>query len=554
MPTIAEALVSAVALHQRGSLNDAESIYRQVLLADPRNFDALHLLGLALHQGGHGDQAVELVRRAIEVNPGSPEAHYNLGNMLREMRRPAEAAAAYTRAVQLRPTYPEAYFNLGNALYDLRQYAAAIDSYRTATIQRPGYTKALNNLGNACLDAGQAAEAAAAYRETLRLNPAYAKGHANLGNALRQLGQLEESVASCRRALELEPENAEALNNLAAALLDLQRMDEALSAFDRAIAIRPEYAEARMNRAMAWLLAEDYARGWPEYEWRWRSKSFVPRVFAEPAWKGEDPRGRTILVHAEQGLGDTLHFVRYLPRLAERGARVLFECPAPLHRLLAVAPGVAQLLATDEPPPKFDLHAPLLSLPHCLNLPQPAESGNVPYLFADEGLRQRWRADLASLQGLRIGINWQGNPQHPKDQQRSFPLTCFAPIADLPNVQLVSLQKGLGIEQLASFSARTPVVELGSRLDETSGAFMDTAAVVQELDLVITSDTALAHLAGAVGARVWVALSTTPDWRWGLKGDSTPWYPTMRLFRQPTLGDWASLFGAIVRELRREMP
>lgn len=553
MPTIAEALNSAVALHQRGNLTAAEPIYRQVLAAAPRNFDALHLLGLVLHQTGRSEQGVELLRQALAVNPRSPDAHYNLGNMLRETGRPAEAAAAYWQAVALRPNYPEAHYNLGNALHDLRQFAAAIDSYRQAVAQRPGYIKALNNLGNACLDAGRPAEAAEAYRETLRLYPDYAKGHSNLGNALRQLGQVDQAAASCRRALEIEPDNPEALNNLAAAILDQGHIEEALAAFDAAIHLRPEYAEAHMNRAMAWLLAGDYERGWPEYEWRWRSKSFVPRRFTQAEWDGEDPAGRTILVHTEQGLGDTLHFMRYLPRLAKRGARVLFECPAALHRLLAGFPGIESLHKTDEAPPSFDVHVPLLSLPHRLGLLNPMEASQVPYLVPDAALRNQWRQELASLSGRKIGINWQGNPQHPKDHQRSFPLREFAPLLDIPGVQLVSLQKGFGIEQLAELPQAERIVNLGARLDETSGAFMDTAAVVKELDLVITSDTALAHLAGAVGANVWVVLSTTPDWRWRLTGETTPWYPTMRLFRQTSMGDWAGAFQLIYAELQSHL-
>jgi tetratricopeptide (TPR) repeat protein len=553
MPTIAEALAAAVGLHQRGELAAAEPIYRQVLAADPRNFDALHLLGLVLHQTGRGDQGSELLKQALEINPTSPEAHYNLGNMLRETGRPADAAAAYTRAIQLKPHYPEAHYNLGNALMDLRQSAAAIASYRQALEQRPNYLKALNNLGNACLEAGRPAEAAEAYEQALRLRPDYAKGHSNLGNALRQFGRADEAAESCRRALSIEPDNPEALNNLAAALVDLGQIDEARNSFDQAIALRPDYAEAHMNRAMAWLLAGDYVRGWAEYEWRWRSKAFAPRHFSQPTWDGSDPHGRTILIHAEQGLGDTLQFIRYLPRLAERGARVWFGCPAVLHTLLARFPGVERLVRNDESPPGFELHAPLLSLPYLLRLPEPDRAGPVPYLFADERLRQKWRSEIATLEGMNVGINWQGNPQHPKDRQRSFQLSEFAPLAELAGIQLVSLQKGHGQEQLATFPHTSRAIDLGSRLDETAGAFIDTAAVARELDLVITSDTALAHLAGAVGANVWLVLSTTPDWRWGLHGETTPWYPTMRLLRQTTPGDWSGVFRRIAAELQRRL-
>jgi tetratricopeptide (TPR) repeat protein len=550
MSTIAQTLQNAVRLHQTGDFASAERLYQEVLRAEPENFDALHLLGLVLHQTGHSNPAIERLQQALTVRPQSADAHYNLGNILRELRRPSEAAAAYQRAVQLRQNYPEAYYNLGNALNDLRQYAAAIDCYRRAAAQRPGYIKALNNLGNACLDLGRPAEALEAYQQTVRLNPQYAKGYNNLGNALRQLGRLQESADHCRKALELEPDNPESLNNLAAALLDLGEVNEALATFDQAIIARADYAEAHMNRGMAWLLTGDYERGWAEYEWRWRSKSFTPRPFEQPAWDGSDPSGRTILVHAEQGLGDTLNFIRYVPRLAERGAQVVLECPPALHRLLSEFAGVERLIKTDEPPPAFDFHVPLLSLPHLLGLSDPAQAAVVPYLFADDELRRMWRRELADLEGFKVGINWQGNRQHPKDRQRSIPLALFRPLFEVPGIQWISLQKGYGIEQLESLPERERILELGSRLDETSGAFRDTAAVVSELDLVITSDTALAHLAGALGAPVWLALSTAPDWRWQLTGDTTPWYPTMRLFRQPRQGDWASVFAEAAAALR----
>jgi tetratricopeptide (TPR) repeat protein len=578
MPSIPEALQTALRQHQAGNLAAAAEIYRQVLSAEPRQLDALHLLGLASHQMGRSDQALHYLGEALRLKPGFPEAHYNLGNVLRDLGRPAEAAASYARAVQYRPDYAEAHFNLGNTLHEQQQLAAAAEAFRRALECRPNYLKALNNLGNTLLDLNRPAEAAECYQQSLRLNANYAKGYSNLGHALRQLNRLEESVAACRRSLELEPENPEALNNLAAALMDQGTMEAALAAFDRALEVRPDYAEAHMNRAMAWLLAGD-ERGWAEYEWRWQSKAFVPRGFAQPRWDGSPPAGRSILVHAEQGLGDTLHFVRYVPALAARGGRVLFECPAALHRLLSSVPGIDRLLPAGSPLPEFEVHAPLLSLPYLLSKEVGAADRNsgefrysdedrpvaefartppgglgvdilshaasVPYLSADPGLVERWRHELAQIEGFKVGINWQGNPDHPKDKQRSIPLAEFLPLAAIEGVRLLSLQKGHGIEQLAGLSDPDLIVDLGSRLDVASGAFMDTAAVLLSLDLVITSDTALAHLAGALGVPVWVALPTAPDWRWQLDGDDTPWYPSMRLFRQTEHGDWPGVFRRI---------
>lgn len=549
MPTVAEALAMAVAHHQQGRFAQAEQIYRQVLQVEPRQHDAWHLLGLALHQQGSSDAAIQHIHEALRLKPDFAEAHYNLGNILRERDRPAEAAASYQQSLQYRPNSAETHYNLGNALNDLRQYAMAAESFEEAVRLKPNYQKALNNLGNCYMDLGRHADAARIYEQVISLYPTYAKGYCNLGNALRQLGRLDESATACRRAMELEPDNTEAMNNLAAALLDQGKMDESLAAFERAIAMRPDYAEARMNRGMAWLSIGDWRRGWEEYEWRWRSKAFIPRGFPQPLWDGSPLAGRTILLHAEQGLGDTLQFVRYVAAIHGAG-RLILECSPALHRILANFPGIDQLVAIGAEPPSFDVHAPLMSLPYVLGLTEPEQMNRVPYLHADPSLIEHWRRELQSLPGFKVGINWQGNRQHPKDWQRSLPLSHFLPLAEIPGMRLISLQKNAGIEQLQSLSDPSLVVDLGSRLDEQSGPFMDTAAVLKCLDLVITSDTALAHLAGALGVPVWVVLSTCPDWRWLLQGEKTAWYPTMRLFRQATLGDWDPVFTEVAAGLR----
>jgi hypothetical protein len=306
-----------------------------------------------------------------------------------------------------------------------------------------------------------------------------------------------------------------------------------------------------MNRAVIWLLHGDYERGWPEYEWRWRGKPFVPRGFKQPEWDGSPLSGRTILVHAEQGFGDTLHFIRYVENLAQRGGQVLFECPKALHPLLAKVQGIDQLVVSGGPFPAFDVHVPLLSLPLRLGMLDPKDWPWHPYLEADPALIEKWRAELGSRGGFQVGITWQGNPQHPKDRQRSIPLMRFAPLAKIPGVRLISLQKGFGSEQLETLDFAGDIEPLAQRLDVAGGAFMDTAAVLKTIDLLVTPDTALAHLAGALGAPVWLALSAIPDWRWQLEGEETPWYPTMRLFRQQREGDWDEVFQRVAAELRK---
>jgi tetratricopeptide (TPR) repeat protein len=471
--------------------------------------------------------------------------------VLRDLKRPAEAAACYQQSLRWRPNSPETHYNLGNALNDLQQYADAAECYQQALRLKPNYQKALNNLGNCYMDLDRHAEAAECYQQILQMNPGYPKGHSNLGNALRQLGRLDEAVAACRRALELEPNNAEALNNLAAALLDQGHTAEALAAFDQAIQQRPDYAEARMNRGMAWLMCGDYARGWEEYEWRWQSKAFVPRGFPQPLWDGSPLEGRTILVHAEQGLGDTLQFLRYLPAVKERGGTVLLECSRALHKLAADLEGVDQFLTPGDALPPMDVHVPLLSLPHVLALPEPRQMQNVPYLHPKPELLEHWRQRLAAIPGFKVGINWQGNPKYPSDRQRSLPLSHFLPLADIPGVRLISLQKNAGVEQLQDLKDPSTVLDLGSQLDNDSGPFLDTAAVMTLLDLVITCNTAVAHVAGALAARVWVLLSTSPDWRFLTQGQTTDWYPTMRLFRQRAAGEWGPVLKQVADELRQ---
>ncbi len=306
-----------------------------------------------------------------------------------------------------------------------------------------------------------------------------------------------------------------------------------------------------MGRALALLTLGDYPRGFAEYEWRWKTKRLAGSpTYQQPLWDGSPLDGKTILLHAEQGLGDMVQFLRFVPVVKDRGGRVIVASQKPLVPLLAACPWIDQLIAQGETLPTFNVQAPLMSLPRILGTTLATLPTQVPYLSADPRLVQRWREELAAYPGFRIGIAWQGNPQNPADRHRSFPLDCLAPLAGLPGVQLFSLQKGPGTEQIDQRAERFPLVELGSRLDETSGPFMDTAAVMVCLDLVVSACTSLAHLAGALAVPVWVALKFAPDWRWLYHREDSPWYPTARLFRQPQPGDWAGAFDRMVAALQ----
>jgi tetratricopeptide (TPR) repeat protein len=539
--------------------------------------DELNQIGIRLAQQGRLAEALASFQRALQLQPGLPQTHNNLGIALQDQGRLEEAVASYRRALALRPDYAMAYNNLGTALKEQQKLDEALACFRRALQLKPDDVMANSNAAMALKDQGQLAEAAACYRRTLELKPDYAEAYADYGVVLRGLGSLDEAEACCRRALQLKPDLpaglanlgvvlrdqgkldeavdcqrralelkpgfAEAWANLGVALTDQGRLTEAADCYRRALELKPNLPEARLNRSLLWLLCGDFQQGWPEYEWRWQAelKRFVSRFPRCPLWDGQFLQGKTILLHAEQGLGDTIQFIRYAALVKDRGAKVIVECQEPLVRLLAGCRGVDELIGQGKDLPAFDVHAPLLSLPGVFNTSLETIPAEVPYLFAKRESVEQWRAELGAAAGFKIGIAWRGSPVHLNDRTRSFPLNCFESLAALPGVRLFSLQKGAGAEQLQELAGRFPVTELGSRLQD----FADTAAVLVNLDLVITCDTAIAHAAGALGAAIWVALPLAPDWRWLLDRADSPWYPTLRLFRQQSPGDWAGVFDQI---------
>ena len=349
--------------------------------------------------------------------------------------------------------------------------------------------------------------------------------------------------------MALRPDYAEAHNNLGNVLLDQGKFDESAARFEQALALRPDYAVAQMGLASCYLVQGKYELGWPAYEGRLRLPGVEPQP-SLPRWTGEPLAGRRVLLVAEQGLGDTLHFVRYARLLKERCARVVLACHAALGRLLASHPDLDELfiLGSAVDLPRSDFYLPLLSAPGAFHTTASTIPSEVPYLSADPELTDQWRRELAGIDGFKIGIAWQGSRGYRFDRSRSIPLADFAPLASLPGVRLVSLQKGFGSDQVATVDF--PVLDLSGRLDEVAGPFMDTAAVIRNLDLVVTPDTAIAHLAGALGVPVWVALQFSPDWRWLQGRDDSPWYPTMRLFRQTTFGGWPEVFERITKAIK----
>jgi hypothetical protein len=466
-------------------------------------------------------------------------------------KHPQERIGILRRALELYPDCAEAHCSLGNLLYGQGKHADAVRSFWTALQCRPDYADAWNNLGGTLISLGRIPEATVVLRQAVRYSPISAEVCNNLGQALAEQGRFREATAYLEKALRLKPRYADAHVNLANVYSDLGRHAEAMAALELALFFEPGSAVAHCCRALGWLQTADFEKGWQEWEWRWQLNKGPSRSLPKPRWDGSDLAGRTILLHREQGIGDLVQFVRYAMLVKQRGGKVIVECPSQLIRLCSSCLGVDSVIAAGSTLPDFDVQAPLMSLPGILGRNLATVPATVPYLLAEDDLIQKWRLLMKDAEGFKIGIAWQGNPRYRKDRHRSIPLARFAPLARVDGVRLISLQKGPGVEQLGTLSKLFPVTDFGGELDTKSGAFMDTAAIMKNVDLVVTSDTSIAHLAGALGVRVWVALSKVADWRWLLDREDSPWYPTMRLFRQTKLGDWDTVFQRIACEVKK---
>jgi tetratricopeptide (TPR) repeat protein len=537
------------ALQASGQLDEAVAYYRRALECKPDYAIACNLLGTALCDQGQLDLAAEAFRRAVRLDPGCAPAENNLGLLLQSQSQWAEAAACYRRALAIQPDFVAAHCNLAGALDQLGQTTEAAACYQRALQLQPNLAEAHFNLGVILQAQGQLPAAAECYRQAITTQPEHAQAHSNLGTVYRAENRLTEAIECYQRALEFRPDFAETLSNLGNVFKLQGRMAEARICYDQSLRLKPDHALARYNRSLLVLAAGDWERGWADYESRWQCDDFPKRPFAKPIWTGERLEKRVLLAHAEQGLGDTLHFARYIKLIGSRAGKVLFEIPPALVELCEQS-AFRNLVVQGAPLPDFDVQVPLMSLPGILGTSLENIPAEVPYLSANPALIEVWRRQIRAQPGFKVGIAWQGKATYKDDRFRSIPLTHFAPLAQ-EGVELISLQKGPGAEQLAELEGRFHATDLGSSFDQEHGPFMDTAALMMSLDLVITCDTAIAHLAGALAVPVWVALSVSPDWRWLLEREDSPWYPTMRLFRQTSFDDWQPVFQRIADELAR---
>ncbi len=531
-----------------GNPHQAIAHARRAIQLDPKNVHALHNLGAALIDAGRPDEAISGCRRVLELSPDFVEAHNNLGNALRAKGQLDAAIAAYRRAIALRPDYAEAHNNLGVTLNDQKHFEDAIAAFRRAIESKPDYADGHYNLGSVLKERGGFDEAISELRRAIELNPRIVKAHVNLGAVLAERDRLDEAISSYHRAIELDPDNALANGNLGDALMKKGLFDQALAALDRAIQLDPDLPLAHFNRALVALMRGDFQRGWPEYQWRARAQPpfmFPPDDLPRTEWNGCELQGRSILLHAEQGLGDTLQFVRYVPLVAARGGRIVLACQRELVRLFDGLPGVERIMTFGDPVSQFDFHCPLLNLPLAFSTDLNSIPAQTPYLRPDPKLADRWKLKIdARPPRLKVGLVWAGGSGHKLNRLRSIALPRLAPLADVSGVQFFSLQKGPAAGQ-----PRPPGLNMFDWTGELHD-FADTAGLLANLDLVITVDTAVAHLAGAMGIRTWVLLPVVPDWRWMLNREDSPWYPTLRLFRQKSRGDWAGVIQAVAQALK----
>jgi Tfp pilus assembly protein PilF len=570
---------SAMQHHRAGQFERAEALYRQILAQEPDHADSLHLLGVVLSQRGQHAQAADLIRRAIALHPQMPHYYSNLGLVFTHSGQLSDAAACFRKVIALQPDNAVAFDHLGLLLHELGLFSESIQAASAAVRLRPEvgqyrlnlgtaycktnrqdlaipeYREALrinpqnavfaHNLGVALAENGQADEAIEALEKALALNPGVPLTHSAMGAVLLRVGRLEEAGKCLRRAIELAPNLAVAYNNLGGVLQEQGKWQEALEVFRKAVELDPANNASRWNYSRLLLMLGHWEQGWAEFDSRLNLPLLgLKRDFPQPQWDGSDPSGKTILLHAEGGHGDALNFIRFVPQVAQRGAKLILECQPGLITLFEGLPGLDRVIARGQPLPEFDWQIPLQGLPRPLGLTLENIPNTVPYLSAPADRVRRWAHRLASQTKLRVGLVWSGTRYVDRDI-RTRTIDVFAPLAEVPGVKFFNLQTG-------EDSHQTPPKEMDwADFSAELTDFAETAALVQNLDLVVTIDTSVAHLAGALGKPVWVLIPFQCDFRWMLDRTDTPWYPTMRLFRQPTKSGWETPIRLMTEALRR---
>lgn len=518
--------------------------YRRSLDLNPRNADAYNNLGTTLLQKGELDEAITSYQRAISMSSDNGLIYNNLGNAFRAKRNYDGAVRCYQEAINRLPDSCDVYNNMGNVYADKKEFIRALTYYEEALQCSSGNAQTYYNMANAFKEMEDYEQAEEYYQKALCLNPDFIEAYYNLGNAQRFMGKYDAAIHNYGETLKRKQDYLEAYNNLGVAFKEKGDMESAIISYKKAVMINPNIAETQWNLSLAYLLSGNFEEGWKRYEWRWQKGDYASykRNFSQPQWEGEDISGKVLYLHAEQGYGDAIQFVRYTDLIAQKGTRVILEAPKALLRLFMTVKGVDQVVRRGDDIPDFDFHCPLLSLPRVFGTVMETVPAKVPYICADPELQKIWHEKLLKHGAkFKVGLVWSGNPEHKNDRNRSVAFDCFIPLLDLHQILFFSLQKGETAKEATNLPEGLHIIDYADELND----FADTAGLIMNLDLIVTVDTATAHLAGALGKPVWTMLPYAPDWRWLLGREDSIWYPTMKLFRQQKPGDWASVVRGI---------
>lgn len=569
-------------LHQAGKLAEAVEQYNKLLNIFPNHPLLLAGLGTLAIQKNDFEQAIQLLEKSLKANPNQPSIFSNLGLALSRLNRLDAAVASYDQAIILKPDYADAYTNRGAALQGLNRFEEALDSFERAIALKPSsaevyfnyggalknlkrlldealvsydraielkpdFAVAYNNRGIVFQELKKFAEALADFDQAIGLRPYYVEAHNNRGIALQNLNQSEKAIASFDQAISLKPDYAEAYNNRGQALQEQHDFESALANYDQAISLKPDYAGAHWNKATLKLLTGDFQEGWRLYEWRWRDQQKQQlRNFSQPLWLGEQSvADKTVLIYPEQGFGDVIQFCRYATMLGALDAKVVIEAPASLMTLLSTLKGDLTLIEKGQSLPAFDMHCPIMSLPLAFKTTIDTIPAVVPYLYADPKKQQFWHDRLGSKTNPRVGLAWSGSSTHQNDHNRSIPLKLLEPLLSLP-FEFHSLQKDIRLDDAVHLKQCDQVQLHHDYLYD----FSDTAALISEMDIVISVDTSVAHLAGALAKPIWILLPFSADYRWLLNRSDSPWYPTATLFRQPKISDWSTVIAEVFEMMK----
>jgi tetratricopeptide (TPR) repeat protein len=537
-----------VALDKSGRLDEAIASYQKSLALRREGPKALSNLGDALRRKGRLDESLQVCRAAAKFGPNLMETHQSLGLVLLEQRQFEQALSEFAKAVSIQPDFVAAHMGAGQVFLEMDRPSEAVAAYRMAAALRPDDAEALNGLGGALFKDGAFEQAIEFVRRAIALRPDLVEAHNNLGLALYRLGCYEAAIAAFGKAIDLRPQFHQAHNNLGNVYYTLGKLDQAVSSYQTALKLWPDYAMAHHNLGVILMLRGDLQQGWKELDWGplWQPNPRRAQL-TKPLWDGSELGGRRILIHAEQGFGDAIQFIRYLPRVIAKGGEVQVACQRELHRLFQPIGPKVRWIAPDEPLAEHDVRSPLMGLPRIFDTTLENIPATIPYLAADVELAQQWGDRLSKEPGKKIGLAWAGRPKDINDRERSITLAHLAPLAQVPGLTFISLQKGDASAQAANPPAGMKLLDWTDELKD----FADTAALIASLDLVIAVDMVVVHLAGALGKPVWMLLQCYPDWRWLLDRADSPWYPTMRIFRQPRLGDWNTPIAQVSEALQR---